>query len=196
MDPAERRGAPDGRDAVHGIRGRTVPQVLLMTSGGIPVDLAGLGPSRTVVYVYPMTGRPGTELPEGWDEIPGARGCTSEACSFRDHFQELRAAGAAAVYGLSSQTPDYQAEAVERLHLPFDMLSDPGFQLADALGLPTFTVPARGRLHQRLTLIVFDGRVEHVFHPVREPAEHAEDVLSWLRADPRRAARARSIDAS
>ena len=136
-----------------------------------------------MLYLYPLTGRPGVDLPEGWDAIPGARGCTPEACGFRDHHAELRAAGAEAVYGVSAQSPDYQAELAQRLGLPFTILSDPELRLADELDLPTFTVDGR-RLFSRLTLIVSSGTVEHVFYPVFPPDRHAEEVLDWLRAHP------------
>jgi peroxiredoxin len=132
------------------------------------------------VYFYPLTGRPGFDLPDGWDRIPGARGCTPEACNFRDHHADLRAAGAQTVFGVSSQETEYQREVVERLQLPFSMLSDPDLTLAAALGLPTF-VSERHRLYRRLTLIVGDARIEHVFYPVFPPNEHAQEVLSWLR---------------
>ncbi|WP_433430481.1 peroxiredoxin [Nonomuraea sp. CA-141351] len=120
------------------------------------------------------------DLPEGWDTIPGARGCTPEACGFRDHHEELREAGAARVYGLSSQSGAYQQELVDRLRLPFAMLSDPGFAVRDALGLPTFTTGGM-TLYRRLTMIVADGVIEHVFYPVLPPDRHAGQVLSWLR---------------
>jgi peroxiredoxin len=136
-----------------------------------------------VLYIYPLTGRPGTDLPEGWDSIPGARGCTPETCGFRDHFRDLLEVGAGRVYGLSSQDTGYQSEVAERLHLPFDMLSDPALSLADALGLPTFEVNGM-RLLTRLTLIVRNGDIEHVFYPIFPPSEHAEQVLTWLRNNP------------
>jgi peroxiredoxin len=136
------------------------------------------------VYIYPMTGRPGVALPEGWDDIPGARGCTPESCGFRNLDAELRAAGAAQVFGLSSQPTGYQAEAVDRLHLPFAMLSDERLALADALGLPTFTVDGM-RLYRRLTMIITGGIIEHVFYPIFPPDQHAQEVLDWLRANPR-----------
>jgi peroxiredoxin len=164
--------------------GAAVPAVTLTATDGGTVDLAALGAGRTVLYLYPLSGRPGVDLPAGWDAIPGARGCTTEACDFRDHHAELRQAGAARVFGLSSQTTDYQAELVERLRLPFPMLSDPDFALADALRLPTFTAPGQGRLHTRLTLVVRDGRVEHAFYPVFPPNTHAQQVLTWLREHP------------
>jgi peroxiredoxin len=160
--------------------GRELPALALAATNGDRVALDRLGTGRTVLYLYPMTGRPGVDLPPGWDLIPGARGCTPEACGFRDHHGELLAAGAAAVYGLSSQPTDHQREAAARLNLPFTMLSDPDLALAKALGLPTFTAGGQV-LYRRLTLIVRAGRVEHVFYPVFPPDRHAEQVLAWLR---------------
>ncbi|MGW4495311.1 MerR family transcriptional regulator [Streptomyces sp. NPDC004376] len=170
---------PDDGAADH-LPGTRMPSLTLADTAGGTVRLDGLGPGRAVIYVYPLTGRPGTDLPEGWNAIPGARGCTVESCGFRDHFEDLRAAGAARVYGLSSQDTGYQREVVERLRLPFPMLSDPGFALAGALDLPTFEAPG-ARLYKRLTLIVRAGVVEHVFYPVFPPGEHAGRVLEWLR---------------
>lgn len=174
--------ADDG--AADHLPGRPIPDLSLDTSDGGRVDLGALGPGRTIIYLYPLTGRPGHDLPAGWDAIPGARGCSTEACDFRDHFTDLRDAGAARVYGMSSQDPAYQAEVVERLRLPFVMLSDPGFALAGALGLPTFAAEGHPRLYARLTLVVRDGRVEHVFYPIFPPNTHARQVLDWLRAHP------------
>jgi peroxiredoxin len=160
--------------------GRAMPALSLPATDGRQVALDGLGSGRTVIYVYPMTGRPGVELPPGWDDIPGARGCTPESCGFRDHHAELLAVGADQVYGLSSQSSDYQAEAVDRLHLPFAMLSDERLALADAPGLPTFSVDGM-TLYRRLTMIVTDGVIEHVFYPVFPPDQHAQEVLGWLK---------------
>jgi peroxiredoxin len=154
---------------------------VLPTTARASVDLAGLGPGRTVIYLYPLTGRPEVDLPAGWDEIPGARGCSTEACDFRDHFDDLKVAGVSGVYGMSSQDTDYQAEVVERLALPFGMISDPTLSLADALDLPTFAAPGHARLYARLTLVVRDGTIEHVFYPIFPPNTHAQQVLAWLR---------------
>jgi peroxiredoxin len=181
--PADLPVPADDGAAAH-LPGAALPALTLATSAGSTVDLAELGAGRTVVYLYPLTGRPGVDLPEGWDAIPGARGCSTEACDFRDHFADLQRAGAAQVYGLSSQDPGYQAEVVERLRLPFDMLSDPQLALADALDLPTFSAPGHDRLYARLTLVVRDGRIEHVFYPVFPPNTHARQVLAWLTAHP------------
>jgi peroxiredoxin len=126
-----------------------------------------------------MTGRPGVPLPDGWDGIPGARGCTPQSCSFRDHYTELKALRTG-VFGLSSQRSEYQREARDRLHLPFELLSDSGLQLKDALRLPTFTV-AGMELFKRLTLVTRDGHIEKVFYPVFPPDQNADEVLTWLR---------------
>jgi peroxiredoxin len=173
--------APQDDGAADHLPGLSMPHVVLPGTAGQEVALDQLGPGRTVLYIYPMTGRPGVELPEGWDAIPGARGCTPETCGFRDHHADLRAAGAAAVFGLSSQSTDYQAEMAERLGLPFPVLSDPRLELARELDLPTFTAGDQ-RLYKRLTLVVADGRVEHAFYPIFPPDRHAAQVLGWLRA--------------
>lgn len=178
-DPA----APRDSDAGARLTGVPLPALRLTSTDGGPVELARLGEGRTVVYVYPLTGQPGVDLPAGWDAIPGARGCTAEACGFRDHHQELSRAGAARVFGLSSQGADYQRELVQRLRLPFGMMSDPGFHLHAALGLPTFEAGGT-RLYRRLTMIVSAGLIEHVFFPVPTPDRHAAEVLDWLRAHP------------
>jgi len=125
---------PRDDGAADHLTGLPMPRLSVQASDRQSVDLAATGPGRTIIYIYPLTGRPGVDLPEGWDAIPGARGCSTEACDFRDHFADLQAAGAAQVWGLSSQDPDYQAEVVERLRLPFRMLSDPEFTLADTSG--------------------------------------------------------------
>jgi peroxiredoxin len=172
------RPVDDG--AANHLPGLPMPALTLATTDGTSLDLAALGAGRTVMYVYPMTGRPGVDLPAGWDEIAGARGCTPESCGFRDHYAELTAAGAKAVYGLSSQDTDHQREAVERLQLPFAMISDTQLDVAKSLRLPTFDVEGK-TLYKRITLIVDDSIIEHVFYPIFPPNEHAEQVLAWLR---------------
>lgn len=181
--PADLPVPSDDGAAAH-LPGTTLPELTLPTAAGDPITLTNLGPGRTVIYLYPLTGRPGVDLPEGWDAIPGARGCSTQACDFRDHFQELQAAGVQHVYGMSSQPREYQAEVTARLRLPFTMLSDPDFALAAALRLPTFAAPGHPQLYARLTLIIRDGKIEHVFYPIFPPNTHAQQVLAWLATHP------------
>lgn len=152
--------------------------VRLPATNGDTIDLSAL-PGRVVVYAYPRTGQPGVENPDGWDMIPGARGCTPQSCSFRDHFAELKALGVNHLFGLSTQDLDYQREAAERLHLPFAVLSDQHLRLARAMDLPTFEAGGMTLL-KRFTLVISDGKVEHVFHPVFPPDRSASDVVEWL----------------
>jgi peroxiredoxin len=180
-------GLPEPEDdgAASHLVGRPMPALALpSTSGGrVRVDLVPEGADRQVLYAYPRTGRPGEPpLTPDWDLIPGARGCTPESCGFRDHAAELWDAGAA-VAGVSTQSTDDQLEVVERLGLPFPLLSDDDLQLTHALGLPTHAV-AGHTLIKRLTLVVRDGRIEHVFYPVFPPDTHASNVLEWLGARP------------
>ncbi len=153
------------------------------STAGHVVSLREPSGARSVLFLYPRTGRPGVDALPGWDDIPGARGCTPEACGFRDLLGELTAAGASRVLGLSSQSADDQCEAAERLHLSYPLLSDPDLRLADALRLPTFETSGR-RLYARQTLVLRHDLVEHVFYPVFPPDGHAAEVLAWLRTTP------------
>jgi peroxiredoxin len=157
--------------------GMRLPSVPLTSTAGDEVDLSALN-GKTVVYCYPLTGRPGRDLPPGWDDIPGARGCTPQSCAFRDHHAELKELGAR-VFGLSTQDTAYQREAAERLHLPFPLLSDEKLEFARALELPTFEAEGM-TLITRLTMIIEDGQIRKVFYPVFPPGRNAEDVLGWL----------------
>jgi peroxiredoxin len=173
----------DDGGAAH-LTGMKIPSVSLRATDGAAVDLSQLT-GRTVVFAYPRTGEPGrVSLVDDWDMIPGARGCTPQTCSFRDLFAELKSAGAGHVFGLSTQSNEYQAEMATRLHLPFPVLSDEKLQLTGALRLPTMEV-AGLTLIKRLALIVDDGRVAHVFYPVFPPDRNAGDVLAWLKENPR-----------
>jgi peroxiredoxin len=178
--PADLPEPLDDGAAAH-LTGMAMPAMTLpaTTGEGVRVDLAPADARRLVLYAYPRTGRPGEDpLTPDWDLIPGARGCTPQTCAFRDHAAELHAAGAA-VAGLSTQDTGYQREAAERLHLPFPLLSDAGLRLTRALRLPTFEV-AGHTLLKRLTLIIHDGVIEHVFYPVFPPDAHAGEVLRRL----------------
>ncbi len=174
---------PEDDGAADHLVGKPSPHLSLTSTAGRTITLDDLGHGRTVLYIYPLTGRPDVDLPAGWDSIPGARGCTTEACDFRDHHSDLLDAGASAVLALSSQDVDYQREAVARLRLPFEMLSDARLSLAERLNLPTFEA-GELTLYMRLTLVICDGVIEHVFYPIFPPNEHAQQVLAWLRSHP------------
>ena len=172
--------APEDDGAADHLVGMPLPPFELPATDGSSVRLDRL-PGTVVVYAYPRTGVPGEDpLVPDWDSIPGARGCTPESCAFRDHHRELRDAGAALVFGLSTQDTGYQREAAERLHLPFALLSDIDLEMTKALRLPTFEAAGQTLL-KRFTLVIGDGRIDHVFYPVFPPDTHAEQVLGWLR---------------
>jgi peroxiredoxin len=172
---------PHDDGAADHLVGAALPPIELAATDGATVALASLE-RCTVIYAYPRTGRPGEpSLVSDWDLIPGARGCTPETCGFRDHHAELAAAGAD-VYGLSTQHTAYQRELVERLGLPFPILSDEHLELTHALRLPSFEV-AGETLTKRLTMVVDGGGIRHVFYPVFPPDRHASEVLGWLRAN-------------
>jgi len=132
-----------------------------------------------VLYVYPRSGRPGRDLLPGWDDIPGARGCTPQSCAFRDHSVELAALGAR-VAGLSAQTLDDQIEFAQRNRMPFPVISDEWLELARDPGLPTFEVEGL-TLYKRLALVAEQGRIVKVFYPVFPPDRNAQDVVDWLK---------------
>jgi peroxiredoxin len=162
----------------------TVPPISLRATNDTSVTLSALR-GRTVVFAYPRTGEPGKiALVDDWDMIPGARGCTPQTCSFRDLFAELKAAGAAQVFGLSTQSNEYQTEMASRLHLPFPVLSDEQLKLTRALNLPTMEV-AGLTLIKRLALIIDEARITHVLYPVFPPDRNAGDVLEWLKDNPK-----------
>jgi peroxiredoxin len=174
--------APEDDGAADHLLGLRLPSVPLSSTDGGTVDLSEVTGS-VVVYAFPRTGVPGEpSLVDDWDLIPGARGCTPESCGFRDHHAELAAAGAGVV-GLSTQDTAYQSEAVQRLHLPFPLLSDAELALTEAVGLPSMVVAGQ-RLIRRISLLVTDGVIEHVWYPVFPPDTHAEEVLAWLRTRP------------
>ncbi|MEQ1576529.1 MAG: peroxiredoxin [Hyphomicrobium sp.] len=173
---------PHDDGAARHLAGQTLPSLALPATDRSNINLAEL-PGRTVVFVFPKTGKPGTPLPVGWDSIPGARGCTPQSCAFRDHFAELIGAGAAHVFGLSAQDTDYQREAAGRLHLPFALLSDTELKFTSALKLPIFVAEGRTLL-KRITMVADRGRITKVFYPVFPPDQNARTVLNWLKDNP------------
>jgi peroxiredoxin len=170
---------PQDDGAARHLAGLKLPSLGLAATDGSRVDLSKL-PGRTVVYIYPRTGQPGQPNLDGWDAIPGARGCTPQSCGFRDHFAELTALGVRQLFGLSTQDTDYQREAVERLHLPFAILSDHDLKLTRAIDLPTFDI-AGMTLLKRMALVIDDGVVAKAFYPVFPPDQNAAEVIAWLR---------------
>ncbi|SES12703.1 peroxiredoxin [Psychrobacillus sp. OK032] len=168
---------PIDNGACNHLKGKSIPSVKLISTSGNVVDVSRIK-GKIVLYFYPLTGKPGESLPVGWDQIPGARGCTPQACSFRDHFKELEQLNTQ-VFGISTQNTDYQSEVVERLHLPFSLLSDSNLKLANSLSLPLFEVESK-LLNKRVTLIIQDGLIIKVFYPVFPPDKNAEEVIEWL----------------
>jgi peroxiredoxin len=174
---------PRDDGAARHLAGQRLPSLALPSTGGAAVDLSKLK-GRTVVYVYPRSGRPGQVMPTGWDAIPGARGCTPQSCGFRDHFADMQRLGVAALYGLSTQDTAYQRELAERLHLPFAILSDEGLKLTRALNLPTFSVDGMTLL-KRMAWVIDDGAITKAFYPVFPPDKSAETVVAWLQQQTR-----------
>ena len=170
---------PQDDGAARHLTGMTLPDLALPATSRPSVNLSKLK-GRTVVYVYPRTGVPGVDAPPGWDQIPGARGCTPQSCGFRDHFAELKTLGVAQVFGLSTQDTGYQQEAADRLHLPFPVLSDAELNLATSLHLPMFMTSGMTLL-ARMALLIEDGTIVKVFYPVFPPDKNAEEVVAWLR---------------
>ena len=178
--------APQDDGAAAHLVGMSIPPASLLATNDTSVVLSELK-GRVVVFGFPRTGEPGrVSLVDDWDMIPGARGCTPQTCAFRDLYAELKAAGAAYVFGLSTQSNAYQTEMASRLHLPFPVLSDENLELVQALDLPTMEV-AGLTLMKRIALIIDDARISHVFYPVFPPDRNAGDVLAWLKGNPVRA---------
>jgi peroxiredoxin len=174
--------APVDDGAADHLPGLELPNETLSSTQGGTLELGAATHKLAVVYIYPSTGVPGRPLPEGWDEIPGARGCTPQSCAFRDHVLELAAYGAS-VLGLSAQRPDEQHQFAQREHIPYPLLSDPEFRLAATLRLPTFEADGR-RYYRRLTFIARERRIAKVFYPIFPAHRNASQVLSWLAAQP------------
>ena len=171
---------PEDDGGADHLRGMSLPKIALKATNGEDVDLSAMN-GRVVVYCYPMTGRPDKDLPEGWNQIPGARGCTPQSCSYRDHYQELQSLGAK-VFGLSVQTSEYQQEMVDRLHLPFLVLSDASFEFQKALNLPTF-IASGMKLLKRITFIAKDGVIQSVHYPIFPSDSDASWVINYLKGN-------------
>jgi peroxiredoxin len=171
---------PQDDGAADHLAGTRLPDLMLAATDGSNVYLSKLA-GRTIIYIYPRTGVPGIDPPPGWDMIPGARGCTPQSCSFRDHFAELTGLGVAHVFGLSTQDTAYQQEAATRLQLPFPILSDEKLGLAKALRLPTFNA-ASMTLLKRMALVIDNGVITKVFYPVFPPDHSAAQVIAWIQA--------------
>ncbi|XP_021953121.1 peroxiredoxin DOT5 [Folsomia candida] len=178
--PADLPVPKDDGACDHLIPGTLIPSITLTATDSSTVNLSTL-PGTVVIYCYPRTGQPGVPLPDGWDLIPGARGCTPQSCSFMDHFKELQKLGVSHVFGLSTQDTAYQAEAWQRLHLPFNILSDEKKEFVNALNLPTFEVEGCGVLVKRVTILAKEGKILKVFYPVFPPDKSAQVVMDWLK---------------
>jgi peroxiredoxin len=175
---------PEDDGAADHLPGARLPRLALAATSGGEIDLAELAAGLLVAYVYPATGVPGERLPDGWDDIPGARGCTPQSCAYRDSVARFEARGARLV-GISVQSAAEQAEFASREHIPYPLLSDPGLSLADSLGLPTFEVEIDGAvstLYKRLTFVAEDGVIVKAFYPVFPPDRDAATVVAWLAA--------------
>jgi peroxiredoxin len=171
---------PEDDGGADHLPGAELPSVALPVAGGGQFDLRGSAAMGTLVaFVYPRTGTPGRPLPLGWDDIPGARGCTPQTCSFRDRHDVFEELGATVV-GISAMDPAEQAAFAEREEIPYPLLNDGPLALRDRLGLPTFDVHGT-TLYKRLTFVAEDGRIEKVFYPVFPPDANAEQVEAWLR---------------
>jgi peroxiredoxin len=172
---------PEDDGGARHLPGLAVPALRLPSTAG-ELDLRAAAAGTLVLYVYPRTGRPGVPPPDGWDETPGARGCTPQSCAFRDHRAELAALGAEVV-GMSAQTLADQREFAGREHIPYPLIADPDLRLAAALDLATFEIGGM-RLYRRITIVARAGRIEHVFYPVFPPDRNAAGVVAWLREHP------------
>ena len=169
---------PEDDGAADHLIGMSLPIISLKTTAHSQFNFGEIK-GRLVIYCYPMTGQPNVPLPDGWDQIPGARGCTPQSCSFRDHYQELRSLGADVV-GLSVQSTEYQQEMADRLHLPFPVLSDEDYRFQQVLRLPTF-VAAGMTLLKRITLIANDGVIEAVHYPIFPSDSDPAWVIDYLK---------------
>jgi peroxiredoxin len=181
---------PEDDGSCEHLVGVRLPDIALPGTDGISVNLSRLK-GTTVVYCYPMTSQPGVLPPDGWDEIPGARGCTPQSCSFRDNFSELSNLNAV-VFGMSTQGTDYQKEMAERLQLPFSVISDSKFEFCDTLNIPTFVADGK-RLMKRVTIIIEGGIIEAVHYPISQSSSDPGWVISYLSSKIKHATRTANL---
>jgi peroxiredoxin len=170
---------PEDDGATQHLQGRALPSITLQSTSGKTVNLTELS-GLSIIFCYPRTGAPDETIPASWDAIPGARGCTPQACSFRDHADDLAGLGVKHIFGLSTQDSPYQQEAAQRLHLPYQLLSDEHLELADALKMPTFEWEGT-KVLKRVTLAVLDGKIIRVWYPVFPTNQSASEVVKWLK---------------
>lgn len=171
--------APKDDGACAHLKGATFPSVSLPSTAGNTVDHSSLS-GLTIIFIYPRTGAPGEHVPAEWNEIPGARGCTPQACSFRDASDEFSKLGGRQILGVATQDTAYQREVKERVHLNYELLSDEELELTNALRLPTIEWEGR-KLIKRIAMAVEDGKIVEVWYPVFPPDQNAAEVLKWLK---------------
>ena len=170
---------PQDDGSTNHLKGMKLPNLSLKATNGKAINFVDIK-GKLVIYCYPLTGQPNVALPDGWDQIPGARGCTPQSCSFRDHYQELQALGAD-VIGLSVQSTEYQKEMADRLHLPFQVVSDVNYQFQKALNMPTFVADGITLL-KRVTLMVNNGVIDAVHYPIFPSDSDPAWVIDYLKS--------------
>ncbi len=179
-EPNDAGAIPPNDGACDHLMGLPIPDLRFSSIDGDEVSMARLSPGPAVIYIYPMTGSSGADMPDGWELVSGASGCTPQSCSYRDDHAAFRDLGAS-VFGLSGQSTEAQREFADREHIPFPLLSDPELKFGAALGLPTFEV-AGEVFYKRVTLIIETGQVAYVRYPVFPPSGDALVTLEWLRS--------------
>lgn len=172
---------PQDDGACAHLEGILLPSLPLRTTANRTIDLAAITKSPTVLFFYPRTGRPDEAAPIGWDEIAGARGCTPQSCGYRDLYSEFQSLGVQ-VFGVSTQATEFQQELVQRIYLPYEIISDADFNLTNTLKLPTFIFNSI-RLLKRAAWFCKDGKIKKVFYPVYPPDKNAETVLNWIKSN-------------
>jgi len=170
---------PENYSDMNTLKNNNFPNISLPNQDGNLLNLDRLDTFRMVLYFYPMTGRPDKPLPDNWNNIPGAKGCTIQTCLFRDSYDEIISLNAVPI-GISTQSVDDNKEMTNRLKIPYDILSDEKLELSDELNIPTFSVESKIFL-KRITLIVEKKIIKKVFYPINDINKHIEEVLKWLK---------------